>query len=165
MKNNNCLWQRIIICLLFMLALWVIMEYFKSLTTPIFFWMSMLYVFFNFWKYQEHKKSQFFWTPIIIACVLMVPTIISFVGWIIAIPAFNNFWRQIFGWPSFLVAMLLAMHAILILEAEIRASLKRHTIKLIKKIKPYLYNLGRAIIVILIIILLTCLCSVDWPML
>ncbi len=98
------------------------------------------------WKEEEddeNNTSPFFFR-IIIVFLLMFSSLLSLLGFAFSEETFNDFWSQIFGWPSFIWSLLITIYSLAMLEKEWKEKYKKQLDK---------YS-GMMLIMVLIIVMM-----------
>jgi len=153
-KAFTRIWQRLLIIAV-MAALFLIILQSAHKPILIFSWIIILLMFINFW-YGQKKESTFpFFIGMGVMAVLMVISILSFIGWIFDVAMFNGFWGEIFGWPSLAWAFMTALYSMFMLDKDLHEDVKRACLKIIKEHAPMIVSLS-------LLILLTALIIANW---
>ena len=153
-KAINRLWQRLLI-LVVMAALFALILQSAHQPILIFNWIMVLLMFVIFWYGQNKDSAIPFFIGMLIMAILMVISILSFVGWIFHAAMFNGFWGEIFGWPSLAWAFIIAMYSMFMLDKNMHEDIKRACREKIKEHAPM-------IIIILMVILITIITIGSW---
>ncbi len=153
-KAFTRIWQRLLIIAV-MAALFILILQSAHQPILIFSWIIILLMFINFWYGREKEGAVPFFIGIIIMAVLMIISILSFIGWIFNVAMFNGFWAQIFGWPSLIWAFIIALYSIFMLDKDLHENVKGACLKIIKEHAPMIVSLS-------LLILLTALIIANW---
>jgi hypothetical protein len=98
------------VILIAMAAIFYLLIQLQESAVFIFYWGISLFMIVNFWlhlKKEERNNQQHFFLALLIMAIFLMFSVLSLIGWITQTPMFNGFWKKIFGWHSFIVAMVL----------------------------------------------------------
>jgi hypothetical protein len=121
----------------------------------IFNWIIIMLMFCNFWYGQNKESSISFFIGMLMMAILMVISILSFIGWLFNVAMFNGFWGKIFGWPSLAWAFIIAMYSMFMLDKEMHEDIKRACREKIKEHAPLIISVS-------LVILLAALAIAKW---
>lgn len=150
-KAINRIWQRLLI-LAVMAALFLMILESAHKPTLIFSWIIVLLMFIIFWYGQNKESAISFFIGMLIMSILMVISILSFIGWIFNATMFNGFWGEIFGWPSLVWALITALYSMFMLDKDMHEDIKRGCREKLKKHAPLLIGFGLVILLAALVI-------------
>ncbi len=153
-KAINRIWQRLLIIAI-MAALFLMILQSAHKPILIFNWIIIMLMFVVFWYGQNKESSISFFIGMLMMAILMVISILSFVGWIFNVAMFNGFWDQIFGWPSLVWALVTALYSMFMLDKDMHEDIKRGCREKIKEYAPLLISIS-------LVILLAALAIAKW---
>ena len=152
-KAINRLWQRLLITAIMAALFMLILPAHQPIL--IFSWIIIMLMFCNFWYGQNKESSISFFIGMLMMAILMVISVLSFIGWLFSVAMFNGFWGEIFGWPSLIWAFIIAMYSMFMLDKEMHEDIKRACREKIKEHAPLIISVS-------LVILLAALAIAKW---